>query len=216
MNEGIFMANETIIIDLQAAAEGFGVINNPNLQLSWKENIQGYAALNVMPLKKEFDVEDKWILMFDPVEFEQAIVEFDALGQSEPPQSNFLGIAFHATDDVTHEAIYFRPFNFQAEDPVRKIHAVQYVSHPEYPWFDLRRDMNEQYEKPIVQAPDGNSWFHVKIEINRPSMKVFVNGSESASLEVNELVFRPETGFGLWCGPGVGGYFANMKVIVIK
>jgi len=42
-----------------------------------------------------------------------------------------VGIAFHGSDNKTLDAIYFRPFNFQSTDPVRKIHAVQYVSHPD-------------------------------------------------------------------------------------
>ncbi|HRF46801.1 MAG TPA: hypothetical protein PLC98_04175 [Anaerolineales bacterium] len=45
-----------------------------------------------------------------------------ALGQSDPPQSNFLGVAFRLVDDQTHDAVYFRPFNFRAEDPDRKSH----------------------------------------------------------------------------------------------
>ena len=210
------MKNKSIIVDLQAAARGSGVGNNPNLELQWQDNALGRAALHIKPKEKEFNVEDKWVLLFDSIKFEHAIIEFDALGQSEPPQSNFLGIAFHATNDVTHDAVYFRPFNFRAEDPVRRIHAVQYVSHPEYPWFDLRRDMAERYEKPVIPAPNGDMWFHAKIEIRDPEISVFVDGSEVASLVVNELLPRQEKGFGLWCGPGVGGYFSNLNVTIIK
>lgn len=209
------MATETIIVNLQSAADSVGVTENPNLALKWEENRLGRSALKLQPVKKEYNVEDKWLLLFD-LQFEEAIVEFDALGQSEPPQSNFLGIAFHATDDITHDAVYFRPFNFKSEDPIRKIHAVQYVSHPEYPWFDLRRDKTDQYEKAVMPAPNGDSWFHAKIEIKRPTIRVFVDHAEEASLIVNELLPRKETGFGLWCGPGVGGYFANLKVTILK
>lgn len=210
------MNNQTIHVDLQAVAAGKGAIENDNLILTWCDDVKGRSALKVSPKKKEFNVEDKWVLLLCAIEFEEAIIEFDALGQSEPPQSNFLGIAFHATNDETHDAVYYRPFNFRAEDPVRKIHAVQYVSHPEYPWFELRRDRTDQFEKAVVPAPDGDSWFHAKIEVRRSEIKAFIDSANEPSLIVNELISRTARGFGLWCGPGVGGYFANLKLTIIK
>lgn len=214
--KGIVMGSKTIIVDLESAAAGIGGRLNPNLSLSWQENVMGRAALKVQPVKKEFTVEDKWLFLFEDIHFEEAIIEFDALGQSGPPQSNFLGIAFHATDDRTHDAVYFRPFNFRAEDPERKVHALQYVSHPEYPWFDLRREMTGKYEKAVQPAPDGDSWFHAKIEIRRPTIRVFVDGATEPSLVVDQLTAREAEQFALWCGPGIGGYFANLKVTVLK
>src|ERR1017187_621430 len=53
-----------------------------------------------------------------------------------------LGIAFHGEDTSTYDAVYFRPFNFNTTDPVRKIHAVQYVSMPDNPWFRLRNSLS--------------------------------------------------------------------------
>nr|WP_321238414.1 hypothetical protein [uncultured Tolumonas sp.] len=210
------MTEKTIHINLESVAAGIGIVPNPNLDLTWCADKNGMTALKVTPKKKAHDFKDKWVLLFDSIKFEQAIIEFDALGQSEPPQSNFLGIAFHATDDKTHDAVYYRPFNFKAEDPTRKIHAVQYVSHPEYPWFDLRRDMTDQFEKAVIPSPDGDSWFHAKIEITQPEIRAYIGDSEVPSLVVNELIPRKEKGFGLWCGPGVGGYFSNIKIIIIK
>lgn len=210
------MNNRVIYVDLQAVAAGKGIIASDNLAIAWCDDVKGMPALKISPAKQEFNFEDKWVLLFDSIEFEEAIIEFDALGQSEPQQSNFLGIAFHATDDKTHDAVYYRPFNFCAEDPIRKIHAVQYVSHPEYPWFELRRDRTDQFEKAVTPAPDGDSWFHAKIEVRQPEIKAFIEGANVPSLAVNELIPRTAKGFGLWCGPGVGGYFANLTVTVLK
>lgn len=204
---------QVIHVDLQTIAKS---TNNKNLIIKWEENIHGRAALRVKPTKKKFDEEDKWILMLNDIHFANAVVELDILGQGTPPQSNFLGIGFHATDDLIHDAVYFRPFNFRAEDPVRKIHAVQYVSHPEYPWFHLRRDKPEHYEKPIIPAPDGDAWFHAKIEIDHTRIRVYVEHSQQPSLEIETLVSRNETGFGLWCGPGLGGYFSNVSVSILE
>lgn len=207
------MSQKVIAPDLKAIAEGIGAKRFTNLNLQWIEEVKGQPALKVQPTKQAFAVEDKWVVILNDVEFTNGIIEFDALGQSAPPQSNFLGVAFRAVDDQTHDAIYFRPFNFRAEVAERKIHAVQYVSHPEYPWFDLRKNKPGQYEQPILPAPDGDTWFHAKIVIARPKVRVYVNGAEQPSLVVEELSARVNGGIGLWVGPGQGGYFANLRII---
>src|SRR5512144_1308061 len=53
-------------------------------------------------------------------------IEVDLRGKDVLQQS-FLGVAFHGVDDKTFDAIYFRPFNFKADDAARRSHAVQYV-----------------------------------------------------------------------------------------
>lgn len=45
-------------------------------------------------------------------------------------QRSFIGVAFHGLNDSTYDAVYCRPFNFFAKDSVRKIHVIQYISHP--------------------------------------------------------------------------------------
>ena len=208
--------DNTITPDLKGIAEGKGAKVSASIHLEWIDNVKGKPALKVQPMKQEFSVEDKWVILLNDIEFTNGIIEFDALGQSDPPQSNFLGIAFHAVDDRTHDAVYFRPFNFHADDADRKAHAVQYVSHPEYPWFDLRKDKTGEYEQPIVPAPDGDSWFHAKIVIERSKVSVYVNAAKEPSLVVEELSDRKGGGIGLWVGPGQGGYFDNLKIILAE
>lgn len=128
-----------------------------------------------------------WVVLLPGLDFTDGVIKFDALGQSEPPQSNFLGISFRYVDEHTHDAVYFRPFDFHAEDPERKIHAVQYISHPQHHWFDLRENHNGLYEKPITPAPSGDDWFHAKIVITHPTVSVFVDGATDPCLVVEEL-----------------------------
>jgi len=210
------MMQNAITPDLKAIAEGKGAKVSACIHLEWIDDVKGKPALKVQPMKPEFSVEDRWVVLLNDIEFTNGIIEFDALGQSDPTQSNFLGIAFNAVDDWTHDAVYFRPFNFRADDMERKAHAVQYVSHPEYHWFDLRKDKPGQYEQPIVPAPDGDSWFHAKIVIERPKVSVYVNSAKEPSLMVEALCDRKDRGVGLWVGPGQGGYFANLKITLVK
>jgi hypothetical protein len=44
-------------------------------------------------------------------------------------EQSFVGVAFHV-QGTTYHAVYFRPFNFRVDDPVRRSHTVQYISSP--------------------------------------------------------------------------------------
>lgn len=146
------------------------------------------------------------------VEFEKGSIEFDVRGK-DVFQRSFLGIAFHALDDKTYDAIYFRPFNFRNQDPERRSHAVQYISHPSYTWQRLRTENPGQYEKPVEPAPDPNGWFHAQIVVTGSEVKVYVNGAATPALVVKQLSSRGKGKLGLWCGNTSGGDFANLRII---
>ena len=67
--------------------------------------------------------ENDGVAWIEGLEFSNGTIEVDLKGRDVLQQS-FLGIAFHGIDLQTLDAVYFRPFNFQSTDPVRKIHAV--------------------------------------------------------------------------------------------
>jgi len=152
------------------------------------------------------------IVWLDGYDFANGVIEVDMLGRSQPIQGSFLGAAFRVADLETHDAVYFRPFNFRASDPARRSHAVQYVSHPEWPWDKLRAEFPDQYEKAVVPEPDGDEWLHARIVVERPNVTVFVNGATTPCLVVKELSGRTHGSVGVWVGNGSGGYFANLRV----
>lgn len=141
--------------------------------------------------------------------FENGKIEFDIKGQNKPG-SSFVGFAFHGLNDSTYDAVYFRPFNFN--NPERKTHSVQYISHPEHPWFKLRENFPDKYENVVTPVPDPNDWFHVTILIEYPSVKVYVNHSQTPSLVVDQLSARKTGWFGFWVGNSSEGDFKNLKI----
>lgn len=158
--------------------------------------------------------EGDQLIWLENFKFTNGIIEFDAKGKSSPPQSNFVGIAFRVVDEKTYDAIYFRPFNFRSKNPVNKSHAVQYISHPEWTWERLRNEHNGEYEKGIEPAPNGDEWFHAKIVIQNPEIKVYLNNANDPSLVVKELSNRKDGSVGLWC---IGfGIIANLQVKQLK
>jgi Domain of Unknown Function (DUF1080) len=155
--------------------------------------------------------ENDGIAWLNGVEFSNGTIELDIRGKDVLQQS-FVGLAFHGIDNTTLDAIYFRPFNFQSTDPIRKIHAVQYVSHPDFTWYVLRDKYNGKYEKAVNPQPNGNEWFHVKIIIKYPQVTVFVNGNSEPSLIVEKLNNRKTGKIGLWVGNNSDGDFANLQI----
>ena len=144
------------------------------------------------------------------ISFSSGTIEVDLRGKDVFQQS-FIGIAFHGVDTVTSDIVYFRPFNFRADDPIRKIHAVQYVSEPEFPWHKLREEKNGLYEKAIDPPPAAGEWFHARIVVEGKSIKVYVNDSTTPSLAVEKLNERKTGMIGLW-NNGQPGDFANLTI----
>lgn len=195
------LSAQTLTPDLTAVSEGKG----------WKGNI---AATKVVEKEGAPAVEFTGLVWLDGFEFSTGTIEFEAKGKSAPPQSSFVGVAFRVVDAATHDAVYFRPFNFRAADPARRLNAVQYHSAPQWPWDKLRKEKPAQFEKPIEPPPDGDAWFHAKVVVEQRQVRVFVNGAVEPSLVVNELSDRTGGSVGLWSG----GYavIANLKITPSK
>jgi hypothetical protein len=155
--------------------------------------------------------EGEGVALLNEVGFSNGTIELDIKGEDVLQQS-FVGVAFHSVDERTLDVVYFRPFNFRTTDSVRHIHAVQYVSHPTFTWDKLRSEQNGKYEKAISPAPDPNEWFHARIVVDFPFVRVYVNNNQTPSLEVQLLNDRKDGRIGLWVGTNSRGEFANLSV----
>ncbi len=199
---GPALGADAIAPDLKKVSQGIGSKIAGKTTLRWDTGVKGKDAL--------FSTGAVWL---EGVNFTEGTIECDILGKSAPRGSNFLGLAFHATDDATFDCVYFRPFNFRAENPENANHAVQYISHPQWTWNKLRAEKTGQYEKPLAPPPDGDAWFHAKIVVAGKKVSVFVNGAAKPSLEVEKLNDRTSGRIAIWGGDaGVGGHFANFKI----
>jgi arylsulfatase A-like enzyme len=149
------------------------------------------------------------VALVEGLEFQQGTIEVDLRGQNVR-QRSFLGVTFHAVDEKTLEAVYFRPFNFQAEPPFKN-RAVQYISWPEHHWSKLREESPGVYEHGVNPIPDPSDWFHARIEVSAEQIFVFVNNAPEPSLIVQRLTDRSIGKVGLWAGV-VAGEYANLKI----
>jgi hypothetical protein len=199
---GPLIGAESIVPDLQAISRGSGARVTTNAMPRWEKDVKGKPALF-----------SRGVIWLEGVDFNEGTIECDILGKSSPRGSNFLGIAFHGKDDTTFECVYFRPFNFRAENPENASHAVQYICHPQWTWQKLRTEKTGQYEKPIVPAPDGDAWIRARIVVAEKKVSVFVNDAAQPSLEVNRLSEQRGGKIAIWGGDaGDGGHFATLKI----
>jgi hypothetical protein len=148
-----------------------------------------------------------WI---NDIEFGKGIIEFDAKGKNVLQQS-FIGVAFHGVNDSTFDAVYFRPFNFQSPDTIRRSHSVQYISLPQYDWSVLREQFPGKYEHKLTSIVDPESWFHVKIMIDTV-ITVYVDNDQQPSLTVKPINNHMTGGIGFWVGNNSDGDFANLII----
>lgn len=143
------------------------------------------------------------------LELAEGVIEFDVRGRAGE-QSSFVGVVFHGVDGDIYDSVYFRSFNFGHENPEKRRHAVQYVAHPDWPWFRLRKERTDEFEKGVTPEPKPNEWFHARVVLAGGRVRVFVNDAAEPSLDVAKLNDRRRGKVGLWFS-GYGD-IANLRI----
>ena len=202
---------------VQAQEISLDINGNKNLEainvITANASYNGKSALKVTDSGGNSEAK---FLKINGLNFKNGIIEVDLTGDLAPGSKEqargFVGIAFSINDDNSKfECIYLRPTNGRAEDQVRRNHAVQYISYPDFPWFKLRKESPEKYETYVDLVP--GEWTKVKIEIKDKTARLFVHGNDQPTLIVNELLGEPKAGaIGLWIGPGTEAHFSNLVI----
>ena len=97
-----------------------------------------------------------------------------------------VGIAFRVKEDLqTYDAFYLRPTNGRAEDQERRNHSVQYISHPDWPWFRLRKETPGKYESYVDLVP--GQWTKIRIEVRGEQARLYVHDNEQPTLIVKDV-----------------------------
>jgi hypothetical protein len=148
-------------------------------------------------------------------EFRSGTIDVDVRGREEARQ-HYVGVAFHRSDDGTYEAAYVRPFNFRTTDPVRRQHAVQYISLPAYDWPDLRKSFPEEFENPVDSSLDPNDWVRLRVVVTSDKIQIYVGALQASTLDVRKLGKLDGGQVGLWVGNDSGGDFANLAITPAK
>ncbi len=145
------------------------------------------------------------------IDFNKGAIDVELKGEDAPGRS-FVGIAFNIQNDSTYEAVYFRPFNFQSEDKIRREHAIQYISHPKNTWKFLRTNFKGIYEAEFPRKPVPTEWFKIRIEIEDSSIQIIDLKTNTKLLSVERLENQKSDVIGLWTGNNSKGSFKNLMI----
>lgn len=153
----------------------------------------------------------------DGLDFANGVIEAEIAGAPAPGAfegaRGFVGVAFRLQNDMrTYDAFYLRPTNGRADDQERRNHAVQYISHPDWPWSRLRKETPSKYESYVDLMP--GVWTKVKIEVRGDRARLYVHGQEQPALIVNDVKSgaHAKGAVALWVGLGTVAHFRNLTV----
>jgi hypothetical protein len=151
------------------------------------------------------------VAWLEGTEFRSGTIEVGIRGR-EDLQQNYVGIAFHWKNDTTYEAVYLRPFNFRSVDPVRRQHAVQYISLPKFDFQDLRDEFPEEFENPVDASIVPTDWVRLRVVVEGIKVQIYVGPLKQVTLEVRKLGQLDAGQVGLWVGNVSGGDFENLVI----
>jgi hypothetical protein len=180
----------------------------------------GKKALKVAKLEdKDYSQISETFVILENSEFKNGIIELELSGEPAPGAGRnargFVGLAFRLQETKPHkyECFYIRPTNGRADDQVRRNHSTQYVSHPDFTWFRLRKEFPKKYESYADMAP--GEWIKMKIEVSGEKAKLYLHGDEQPCLIVNDLKLGEISGkIALWLHSSTVAYYRNLSVTV--
>jgi hypothetical protein len=161
--------------------------------------------------------EPELLAVIDGTELANGVIEAEIAGAVAPGAfegaRGFVGIAFRVQPDMkTYDAFYLRPTNGRAEDQERRNRAAQYISHPDWTWFRLRRETPAKYESYVDLVP--GDWTRIRVEVRGDRARLYVHGQQQPTLVVNDVKSGANRtgGVALWIGPGTVAHFRNLTV----
>jgi hypothetical protein len=118
--------------------------------------------------------------------------------------TTFLGVVFRAATPRFSNVVFLRPGSSGTEE------AVQYG--PAFNTLGVAWQVYHGDGANAVAVVERNRWIHVRIELDGPMARVFVDTATAPTLVVPRVVASGGAAVGVWTGPfGRGAYFSNIR-----
>jgi hypothetical protein len=118
--------------------------------------------------------------------------------------TNFLGVAFRAATPKFSNVLFLRPGASGTEE------AVQYG--PAFNSLGVAWQVYHGDGANAVAAIARNRWVHVRIELDGPVARLYLDTATAPTLVVPQVVASGGSGLGVWTGAfGRGAYFSNIR-----
>jgi len=179
---------------------------------------KGRKALRVIDTTPVDVADGIQLVILNTPEFTDGTIEVEMAGAPKENAENtaargFVGMAFRLNTDSTaaphYECFYVRPTNGRTEDQVRRNHATQYISYPDRPWFELRKDFPGKYESYADMV--AGEWIRMRIEVHGKNANLFLDDRPQPVLVVTDLT-QEHGKIALWVGTDTVAHFANLRV----
>jgi hypothetical protein len=173
-------------------------------------------ALKLVPAPETAGKDEDMMALLDGPEFRSGTIEIAVAGAPRPgvpsDSRGFIGISFRTgAHGAWSDVFYLRPTNGRADDQLRRNHAVQYVSDPEFPWYRLRQESPGVYES--YADMEAGAWTSMRIEVAGVTARLYLNGASQPCLVINDLKHGDRPGrIALWSHVETDAYFGSMTV----
>ena len=216
------VTRRSAVIGVVAASAFVVGLTQPTIQLSdlqplgVKMDAVPYQGRDAIRLVESDGSRQGGLAVFAGRRFQDGVIELEVAGKrgvhAVPDDRGFIGVAFRVRDGGSrYEYIYLRPDNGRSADQVRRNHATQYASHPEFGFDRLRKESPERYESYVDL--EAGAWTRMQVEVQGTTARLYVHDAPQPALVVNDLKLGADGGgLALWIGPGTEGYFANFRV----
>ena len=131
---------------------------------------RGVRAVKLVPAPETEGKDEDVMALLDGADFKDGTIQLDVAGAPRPgmpaDSRGFIGVSFRTgAHGAWSEVFYLRPTNGRVDDQLRRNHAVQYASDPEFPWYRLRKESPGVYES--YADMEAGAWTTMKIEVDR-------------------------------------------------
>jgi hypothetical protein len=177
---------------------------------------RGAQAVRLVPTPEAADKDLGMFAMLDGPDFTDGTIELQVAGAPRPGASEgargFIGVSFRTgPHGEWADMFYLRPTNGRVDDQLRRNHAVQYASDPEYPWHRLRKETPGVYES--YADMEAGTWTTMRIEVDGTKARLYVNGASQPCLIVNDIKHGERPGkVALWAHVETDAYFGAITV----
>jgi hypothetical protein len=144
---------------------------------------------------------DRGVALARGAAMENGTLELDVAASDT---TNFIGVAFRAADPRFSNVIFLR-FGMSGTEE-----AVQYG--PAFHSLGVAWQVYHGDGANAVTDLGRNRWTHLKVELDGPVARFFVDTATAPTLVVPRVVASGGTGLGVWTGAfGRGAYFSNVR-----
>jgi hypothetical protein len=177
---------------------------------------RGVRAVKLVPAPETAGKDEDMMALLDGPEFKDGTIQLDVAGAPRPgmpgDSRGFIGVSFRTgPHGVWSDVFYLRPTNGRAADQLRRNHAVQYVSDPEFPWHRLRKETPGVYESYADMV--AGVWTTMRIEVAGATARLSVNGATQPCLVINDLKHGERPGrIALWAHVETDAYFGPISI----